>query len=263
MKEEKKSSGMPVALIVGVLVLVVIGAFVLYRSSATPPANKQAQANGTPVPRPTMNTANAPAGATPPNAVGAPTALVVVEEFADFQCGSCAASYPVLKDVLKAYSGNPNFRFVYRNFPLQMHDKAYDAAVAAEAAGLQNSAKFWLMQEQLFTNQATWSVNPNYRDIFAEYAQKIGLDVEKFKADVSGMQAKMRVDQDMARGKALAISSTPTVIVNNKPVPYAEVTVAGMKRIIDAEMQAAVAPQQAAQQPAPVSATANSSNGSK
>ena len=250
-KQQKKSSGAPVAIIVGVLVLVVIGGFLFYRAS-TPSrtnTNTNVAANGTPVPRPTLNMANAPSGATPPNSVGAPTAAVTVEEFADFQCGSCAASYPVLKDLIRAYSGNPNFRFVFRNFPLQIHDKAIDAALAAEAAGLQNPAKLWLMHEQLFTNQQTWAVNPNYRELFNEYASRIGLDVERFKADMNGMTAKTRVDQDAARGRALGISSTPSVIVNGKLVPYTEVTAAGMRRIVDAELQAATAPQQ--QQPAP------------
>ena len=240
---------MPVAIIVGVLVLVVLGGFLFYRSSATPTrTNTNVAANGTPIPRPTINPA-APAGAVPPNAMGAPTAAVTIEEFADFQCGSCAASFPVLKDVIKAYSGNPNVRFIFRNYPLQMHDKAYDAAVAAEAAGLQNPAKLWLMHEQLFTNQQNWAISQNYRDMWNEYAQKIGLDVEKFKADMSGMQAKSRVDLDMARGRAIGISSTPTVIVNGRMIPYTEVTAAGMRRIVDAELQASSASQQ--QQAAP------------
>ena len=240
---------MPVAIIVGVLVLVVLGGFLFYRSSSTTTrTNTNVAANGTPIPRPTINPA-APAGAMPPNAMGAPTAAVTIEEFADFQCGSCAASFPVLKDVMKAYSGNPNVRFIFRNYPLQMHDKAYDAAVAAEAAGLQNPAKLWLMHEQLFTNQQNWAISQNYRDMWNEYAQKIGLDVEKFKADMSGMQAKSRVDLDMARGRAIGISSTPTVIVNGRMIPYTEVTAAGMRRIVDAELQAASAPQQ--QQAAP------------
>src|SRR5436190_2650298 len=265
MKEEKKKSGgVPVAIIVGVLILVMVGGFLFYRSSATPSPNVAKPANASPQPQATISTQNAPPGATPPNAIGPTTASVIIEEFADFQCGSCGAAYPALRDIIKAYSGNPNFRFIYRNFPLQMHDKAYDAAVAAEAAGLQNPAKFWLMEDQLFTNQASWSVNPNYRDVFVEYGQKIGLDIEKFKADMSGMQAKTRVDQDMSRGKAFAISSTPTVIVNNKIVPYAEVTLAGMKLIIDAEMQASAATQQSAsQQAAPANSRPNSNAGNK
>ena len=247
MKEQKKgSSAIPFLLIGAVLIAALGGAYYLSRpSNPSKPGNSNAASGGNSTPARTIPQ-NAPQGAQPPNAMGAPTAAVVVEEFADFQCGSCAASHPVLKDITKAYSGNPNFRFVFRNFPLQMHDKAYDAAVAAEAAGMQNPAKFWLMQDQLFTNQHVWSVNQSYRELFNEYAQKIGLDVERFKTDMSGLAAKSRVDLDLARGRALAISSTPTVIVNNRVVPYAEVTVAGLKRIIDMEMQSANSPQQAA-----------------
>jgi protein-disulfide isomerase len=246
MKEEKKSSGVPVAIIVAVLALVVIGGWLFYRSSTQPQTNANRAGNTAPIPRPTIDDSRAPTGAQPPNAMGAPTASVTLEEFADFQCGSCAATYPVLKDVLKAYSGNPNFRFVYRNFPLQIHDKAYDAAVAAEAAGMQNSAKFWLMQEQLFANQHVWSLDPNYKNTFNDYANRIGLDVERFKADIAGAEAKRRVDQDISRGRALGLTSTPSVIINKKLIPYQEVTVAGLRRIIDGEMNGASGPQQAA-----------------
>lgn len=257
MKEEKKAnSGLPLILIVGVLVAVIVGAFFLYRSSSNNSNNgNKTSSNSTPAAQPTLPPNSAP-GAQPPNAMGATTAAVIMEEFADYQCGSCAASFPVIKDVTRAYSGNPNFRFVFRNFPLQMHDKAYDAAVAAEAAGMQNPAKFWLMQEQLFTNQQNWSINQNYREMFSDYAQKVGLDVDRWKTDMAGLAAKTRVDLDLARGRGFSVSSTPTVIINNKVIPYNQVTVAGLRRIIDMEMQAANSPQQPA---APANST-NSSN---
>ncbi|MGH9946627.1 MAG: DsbA family protein [Pyrinomonadaceae bacterium] len=244
MKEAKKSnSGVPTAIIVLVLGVMVAGGVWFYqtsKSSANKPAtaanNSSAIAN---TQRTTLDMAGAPPGAQPPNALGPQTATVTIEEFADFQCGSCAAAHPVLKEITGAYANNKNFRFVFRNFPLAMHDKAYDAAVAAEAAGLQGATRFWQMQDQLFTNQHVWSVSSDHRGNFAEYAQKIGLDVEKFKADMSGTQAKQRVDMDKVRGNGLKISSTPTVIVNGKIVPFSEVTSAGLRRIIDAELQEA------------------------
>jgi protein-disulfide isomerase len=247
--KKKGSSGIPVVIIVLVLVVVVVGGLWFYRQSQPAARSNPTATNNAPTSnqRPPVNMATAPPGAQPPHMLGSPTATVAIEEFADFQCGSCAAAHPVMKDITSAYAGNKNVRFVFRHFPLQMHDKAYDAAVAAEAAGLQGSSKFWQMQDQLFTNQHLWSTNSNYRELFVEYAQKIGLDVEKFKADVSGMQAKTRVDQDAARGRALQVSSTPTIFVNGKAVPYAQVTSAGMRQIIDAELQAVAA------QPAPAS----------
>ena len=200
--------------------------------------------------------ATAPPGAQPPHMLGSPTATVTMEEFADFQCGGCAATHPVLKEVNSAYAGNKNFKFIYRNFPLQMHDKATEASLAAEAAGLQSESKFWQMQDQLFTNQHVWAASSNYLGLFAEYAQKIGLDVEKFKADMSGMITRSRVDQDLARGRGIGISSTPSVIINGKLVPPNEVTVAGLKRIIDAEIQAAAPPPQ----PPPTNSTSSSNS---
>ena len=247
MKESKKgSSGIPVVIIVLVLVVVVVGGFIFYRQSQpTSKPSTAATPSKTQNQQPQANYATAPPGAQPPNMLGSPTATVTVEEFADFQCGSCAAAHPVMKDITSAYAGNKNVRFIFRNFPLQMHDKAYDAAVAAEAAGLQSPSKFWQMGDQLFTNQHIWAAqNADARSLFLQYAEKIGLDIEKFKADMSGMQAKTRVDQDLTRGRALAISSTPTVFVNGKVVPYAEVTSAGMRRVIDAELQATAQPAQ-------------------
>ncbi len=263
MKDVKKSSsGVPVAIIVLVLVLVVAGGFWFYQTSK--PGARTVATNSTQpsTQRTPINMAAAPPGAQPPHSLGSPTATVTLEEFADYQCGSCAAAHPILKNVQRDYGANANFRFVFRNFPLAGHDKAYEAALAAEAAGMQGTPKFWQMQDQIFSNQHLWSNNQNYLALFAEYAQKIGLDVEKFKADMASGQARSRVDQDRARGAAVGVSSTPTIFVNGKPVPYQELSQAGLKRIIDAELQAAAQPAQTAPANA-AAAPANTANANK
>jgi protein-disulfide isomerase len=168
--------------------------------------------------------------------LGAPTATVTVEEFADFQCGTCAAKHPVAKEIISAYGSR--IKFIFRHFPLTtIHDKAYDAAVAAEAAGMQG--RFWDMQNQLFTNQSSWSTaDPvKFRGILEEYAQKIGLDVEKFKTDMAGLAAKTRVDLDMQRGRSLKVNSTPSFFVNGRPLDLSQMTAEGIKQLVDAELQ--------------------------
>ncbi len=253
MKNEPKknnSTAVPLIIIVLVLVGVVGGAWWLYKGSKTPDnvnANvNRANASRTPL-------INAPIGATPPNMLGSPTASVTVEEFADFQCGSCAATHPVMKEIQSSYGSK--IRFIFRQFPLAMHDKAYDAAVAAEAAGMQG--KFWAMQDQLFSNQQAWSgPSANNKQLWNEYAQKIGLDVQQWQNDIAGISAKSRVDQDMQRGKALNVSSTPSIYVNGEMVPFPEVNPAGMRRIIDAELQKTPA------QPTSAPAPANPANAS-
>ncbi len=242
--EPQKGSALPLIIIGAVLVAAVVGGYFLYSSS---------RGAGTAANRSNTNTsgnrataaANAPAGATPPNMMGSPTAAVTIEEFADFQCGACASVHPALKEITSTY-GN-RIKFIFRNFPLAIpqHDKAYEAAVAVEAAGMQDRAKFWALQSLLFENQQTWSTSPNYRQIWDGYAQQVGLDVEKFKADMAGAAAKSRVDADMQRGRGLSVDSTPTLLVNGKNVPLQSINVANLRQVIDAEIQNAMKTQPA------------------
>lgn len=230
---QTKQSGVPVAIIGLVMVLAVFMSWWYYNSTKTDGTTKSGTRPATsPTP---VNVANAPLGAQPPNMLGSPTATVTVEEFADFQCPACADKHPILKEIQSIYGSR--IKFVFRHFPLQMHEKAYDAAVAAEAAGIQG--KFWDMQNQLYTNQKAWSSDPNYKQVFKSYAEKIGLDIAKYETDAAGIQTKGRVDEDVRRGRALNVNSTPTIYINGKSVPYDQMSVQSLRQLIDTELQSA------------------------
>jgi protein-disulfide isomerase len=236
---KNNNSALPLIIIGLVLVVAVGGAWWLYNRSSSP---KKPAANAS------ANAAKTPAvikemGATPPNRLGSDNASVTVEEFADFQCPTCGAKHPMMKELVSIY-GN-RIRFIFRNYPLSIpaHDKAYNAAVAAEAAGLQG--RFWDMQNLLFMNQKDWSANPDYRKIWDGYASQIGLDVEKFNNDIAGLAAKSRVDADLQRGRALNVNSTPSVYVNGMLVPFESMaTTESMRAIIDGELAKAQTNQQ-------------------
>jgi protein-disulfide isomerase len=198
---------------------------------------------------------NAPPGAQPPTQAGSPTAAVTLEEFADFQCPQCAAKNPVLTEIRSMYGSR--IRFIYRSFPLDIpaHDKAYDAALAAQAAYMQG--KFWEMEALLFNNQRNWTSDPNYKQIWKGYAQQIGLDVNKWEDDCLGLPAKQRVDDDKKRAQGVGVSSTPTVYLNNVEYPFEKLTVDDLKAAIDAAL-AKAAP--AAQSAAPATNPANTPN---
>lgn len=230
------------------IVAVVIGLVYYSRSRSTMTARNANGNVATNVNRqPTVPT-NAPPGANPPSYLGSPTAAVTVEEFADFQCPACGATHPVMKQIQGIFG--PRIKFIFRNFPLAMHDKAYDAATAAEAAGIQG--KFWDMHNLLFTNQQQWSNDPNYKKVFRSYAEKVGLDVDKWETDMAGMGARGRVQADMDRGKALNVNSTPTVFINGKVVPYENLKLDTMRQLIEDELKTT-------QAPATAPATANTS----
>jgi protein-disulfide isomerase len=258
MNEPQKSSGIPLIIIGAVLVAAFVAAYWFYNSAKPKPVTNTNAGN-------TSNTAKTPVtstslGATPPNMLGSPTASVTVEEFADFQCGACAQVHPTLKELQGIYGSR--IRFIFRNFPLGIpaHDKAYDAAVAVEAAGMQDRNKFWAMQDQLFTNQQSWTANPNYRDMWADYAQKIGLDVERFKSDMAGKDTKARVDADLQRGRGMSVSSTPSLYVNGKIIPLDSIKIETLRQMIDAEIQNAIKTQPAANTASVPAKPANTSN---
>lgn len=197
--------------------------------------------------------AKAPAGATPLNFLGSENSSVVVEEFADFQCPTCGVVHPKLKEVISEYG--PRIKFVFRNYPLtQIHPNAYNAAIAVEAAGAQG--KFWQMQDMIFRGQPTWANQPNARATFKDYAEKIGLDTEQFERDALGTMTKTRVDADIERGRALNVQSTPTVLINGKPVPFNQLEVVALKSLIDAELKKIEGPKETT----PENADGNKSN---
>jgi protein-disulfide isomerase len=260
-QEENKSSGIPLLIIGAVLIAAVVGGWYWFQTTKSTPTNPKNGPTAGNTLKATPAPVNAPLGASPPNMLGSPTSLVTVEEFADFQCGSCAAAHPTMKEIQSIYGSR--IKFIFRNYPLAIpaHDKSYDAATAAEAAGMQG--RFWDMQNQLFTNQAAWTQNPNYRQLWADYAQRIGINVDKWQADIAGLGAKARVDLDLARGRALSVSSTPTIFVNGASIPFPEVNVTSLRQIIDAELQKTAAQNQPAAANAAPASNSNSAPASK
>jgi protein-disulfide isomerase len=255
---KNSNNNLPLVIIGLVLIVAVGGGWWLYSRNSGPKTTTNGNSNKAANNRPTATPVNE-LGAQPPNMLGSPNATVTVEEFADFQCPTCGVKHPLMKEIVSTYGSR--IKFIFRNYPLSIpaHDKAYAAAVAAEAAGIQG--RFWEMQNLLFTNQQAWSSNPDYGKIWEGYANQLGLDVEKYKNDVAGLGAKSRVDADLKRGRALNVSSTPSVYVNGMLVPFEQMTIEGMRAIIDGELQKASSSQ--SNQPSQSAPSANTTTANK
>jgi protein-disulfide isomerase len=160
-------------------------------------------------------------------------APVTLEEFGDFQCPPCGSISSFLDELVKEY--DPHLRIVFRNFPLSMHEHARDAAVAAEAAGLQG--RFWEMHDVLYREQASWSKADNTRELFESYAGMIGLNLDQFKKDMEGEKARARVDSDQDRANSLGVKITPDVFINDRQIDLAAKTPEGIRAAIDAALK--------------------------
>ena len=170
-------------------------------------------------------------GAEPPHARGPANAPVTLEEFADFQCSACGGVYPFLKTIESEFG--PRLRVIFREYPLNPpHAHAVTAAHAAEAAGRQG--KFWEMHDMLYENQAAWSEVFDVRSIFEDYARKIGLDVERFKADQASEVVETRIFLDGRRGHSLGVKGTPTIYLNGVELPWEQIrTIEGLRAAVN------------------------------
>jgi protein-disulfide isomerase len=140
---------------------------------------------------------------------GAPVVLV---EYSDFQCPSCAKVQPYLRELL-ARQGD-RVRFVFRHHPLNMHKWAIDAARAAECAGRQG--RFWEYHDALFAKQAEWSRSPDPAPLFLEYARELGLDVERFRRETADRRWDGLIVNDRLDALAMDVTGTPTFFVNRR-----------------------------------------------
>lgn len=146
------------------------------------------------------------------NKISSTSANVTLVEFGDYQCPSCGAAHPYVKQILA--DDKEKITFVYRHYPLPQHKNARLAAEAAEAAGEQG--KYWEMHDMLFENQNTWAEDNNALEIFARYANKLGLDANKFKQSVESNKFADKIAQDQSDGNALNVNSTPTFFINGQ-----------------------------------------------
>ncbi len=175
-------------------------------------------------PRPANQTVEVPPEAAPfPEEVdvfgvhlGDPEAPVVVREFADYQCPGCAAFAQHHRKLRSEYIDTGKVRLVFFEMPLPQHRNAMPAALAARCAGVQRD--YWGMNAKLFENQARWAAASNPLDHFVDYAKDLGLHEGRFRECVDREQQRDAIEESVVVARQLQIASTPTVIVDNRPL---------------------------------------------
>ena len=122
--------------------------------------------------------------------------------YADFECPFCAALELRLREL--------PLRVAFRHFPVRSsHPRAWPAARAAEAAGLQG--RFWEMHDALFADQGRLE-DPH----LWERAERLGIDVARFDADRRSDAVVARVRDDFRGGLKAGVATTPTLFVDGE-----------------------------------------------
>ncbi len=139
---------------------------------------------------------------------GPEDAPVTLLEYGDFECPYCGRAEHVIRELLGA--AGSDVRYVWRHLPLtDVHPFAQGAAEAAEAAAAQG--RFWEMHDRLLSHQ------DELRPIdLRRHAQELGLDVERFTADLHNHEHAGRVLTDVSSADESGVSGTPTFFINGR-----------------------------------------------
>ena len=164
---------------------------------------------------------------------GNPKAPVTLEEFGDFECPPCGKLSEPINQLEKDFQ--PNLRLIFRHFPLVNHAHAREAALAAEAAGLQG--RFWEMHDLLYREQAVWSKVADARTLFNSYAGILGLNLDQFKKDMDSDQVKTRVAADQKYGTSIGVQNTPTLFLNNRAIDPKSLNPESLRAAVEAAGQ--------------------------
>jgi protein-disulfide isomerase len=166
-----------------------------------------------------------PTGGAP--STGPQNAPVTLVEFSDFQCPYCAAAVVQLEAVLKAYP--TQVKLFFKQYPLDTHSHAALAAAAAIAAHKQG--KFWAMHDAMFAARDDLS-----RDNILALAQKSGLDLKRFQADLDSVEVKKALARDVEDGDRAGVSGTPTLFIDGQRY-NGPIELDSLKPLLEAELK--------------------------
>ena len=163
--------------------------------------------------------------------MGPANARITLVEFSDFQCPYCSKAVAQINATLKAYPND--VRLIFKQYPLDSHPEAAISAAASLAAHRQG--KFWPMHDVMFANRPKLS-----RQSILAWAKEIGLDMNRFTADLDSDAIRKDVLRDQADGDKAGVEGTPTVFLNGQRY-NGDLAPDAIKPVIEGELKRLVA----------------------
>lgn len=148
--------------------------------------------------------------------LGKEDAPVTLVEFVDFKCPACKDFHTgIFPQIKKDFIDQGKAKMVFINFPVVAPDST-TAAIATEAVYRQDPSAVWKYYEALFEQQPAEFSIPLLVDIAKKELPEI--DAKKLEQDLKKEAYGSDVSNDKLLGQNLGVQSTPTLLVNGKPV---------------------------------------------
>jgi protein-disulfide isomerase len=161
---------------------------------------------------------------------GPKNAPVTIVEFGDLQCPACKAAQPAIEGLIAA---EPNARFVFQNFPLEMHNWAAKGAAYADCVGHASNDAFWKFVAKTYEAQADITAE-NADEKLTALADAAGVKGTDIATCAGTPVTKAHIDASLALGKAVNVTGTPTLFINGRSIGnLSQVPAASLKNLVD------------------------------
>ena len=149
------------------------------------------------------------------NNLGNPNAPIRVQLYSDFACPMCFA-YNIM--IHKAVKELGNVYIEPHNLPLDRECNKYlrkqvhknGCRYAKYAVAAKNQGKYWDMSTLLFEH------HPKNDEEAVQLAQKIGLNIDKFKQDIQSKETMKKITDDIDYAVSQGVVATPTIVIDGE-----------------------------------------------
>lgn len=145
---------------------------------------------------------------------GPKDAPVTIVEFGDLQCPACKAAQPKIEALVAA---EPNARFVFQNFPLEIHNWAAKGAYYADCVAQTSNDAFWKFVATTYAQQSDITAE-NADEKLTAIANASGVKGSDIAACAAAPVAKAHADASLALGKSVNVTGTPTLFINGRSI---------------------------------------------
>src|ERR1700722_5822868 len=144
--------------------------------------------------------------------IGNPNAPITMEVFGDFECPACRGFFETTtKQVIDDYVVPGKVYIIHRDFPLEMHPYARQAARLANAAA--EFGQFEAMERALYDHQDEWAAKGNIdQGIASSFPPTEFKKFQTFETQhMNDINAS--IEKDRALGVQRNVNQTPTVYI--------------------------------------------------
>jgi protein-disulfide isomerase len=153
---------------------------------------------------------------------GSPDGGITIVEFADFECPYCKQMENTLSKMLSEKASTAEVQAIYKNFPLEMHEWAMEAAALGECTHQVSPDAYWRLRDYLFSNQENLT-----KDRIEEHGMVFlrglgGVSATAIESCLAAPGTRASIEEDLQLGKEYGVTSTPTLFINGEKIEGAK-----------------------------------------